>query len=381
VTVWVAALALWALPTSLGAENCDTNNMMTGGRCGPVLDATCTSTLVPNVYDLKLTSDGGICIDNADLGIPVAGSRCPVLSGLSETQFAHCVELMKTHTRIYDLLNPSLVSNDDGSLALPFKFSSAGTDLYSKGIQKTSDYLELMKFTDKACDDIQPECWMSGTPYTYFEQYFFIQEWLVKMSALGIGVASVVALLMLSGEFFVTRGLPLATTLRVSIQATLIIMVMLVFTFVIVVGVCSALGVKVCGLSAMSYLLAIAFSVEYAVHMTYRFILAPEQLSAQERAVSAVRTLFKPTFMSFTSSIVGISLQALSPYAFVITYFFMPIFVVQLATAFNGLVLLPVLLQHLSCIGLQGASASGDNQNQKVVKILVSSTSGESPSE
>jgi hypothetical protein len=118
-TVWTARLAAWSLPAAHGAGYCAPSHPLTGGNCGPRLDAACTATWAPNAYNLKLKADGGVCARGADLvgvdpSLDAAQSYCPVLD-LDQAAYARCLGAMAANaSTLYAVVSPGVAVADDG---------------------------------------------------------------------------------------------------------------------------------------------------------------------------------------------------------------------------------------------------------------------------
>lgn len=341
----------WAAAPALGLGNCEASNSLTMGNCGPALNANCTATWVENVHGLRLADDYGVCRNGSEVGMRSDTTYCPVLKDLDDDQFAQCFALWSQFTRGYTVTGPSVNLRSDGyTPEMPIKYSrAAGSVLYAYDLDDNDAYVSLIKSTRKVCDETSPRCWMSGIAYDYWEQYLGIRTWLTLLILYAVLAGFAVSFLFLFAELSVggeNRDKHWTAKARVAgIGASIIssITVLSVFT---VVGIASLAGVKLCGFSAMSYVMAVGFAVEYSVHVTHRYLVSPAGIAtASERIDYAMAMLFRPTLMAFISSAVGIFMLAASTFVFVQVYFFYPLLIVLFVTYFHGVFTLPAMLQ------------------------------------
>lgn len=350
--VWTANVAYWAINESYSLGNCDSNDVIYEGNCGPVLDPVCSSSWAENVYDLKLASDGGYCHDGSDIGMTAGTEYCPVLDGLSDSDFAYCVGLWANRTSASSLISPSFNVEDDGfTPKMPIEWSqAAGSVFFAYKLDKTEDYVGLISSTRDKC---KSHCYMSGIPYDYYEQYIGIKLWLTILVMYALLAGLVISTSFIFGEVALDEqydNQSLGKKLLVSYVAALIITLIAFLSIFCVVGVASFSKVKLCGFSAMSYLMSVGFAVEYSVHVTHRFLTAPRTAqNAADRIAFALDLLSRPMFMAFTSSAVGIFCLLFSTFVFVRVYFFIPLVVVLVVTYFFGVIFLPVFLQYIMC--------------------------------
>lgn len=87
-----------------------------------------------------------------------------------------------------------------------------------------------------------------------------------------------------------------------SLCGALFIAVTCILSLVTVVGLSVKAGVSLTAFSDLSFVLSVGFSVEYSVHVTHRFLKAPNRLQSPILRVRyAMSFLTLPTFMSFIS--------------------------------------------------------------------------------
>ena len=382
--VWTAGLAEWAAPAAYELSGsgatayCASGNALTGGMCGPVVDATCTSTWVENTLDLKLAADGGVCRTGAWLNGKVADASrdaakeyCPVLD-LAAADHARCAALLTNFTNLFAITAPSYNVESDGiTPKVPIKWSrGGGSSLFTYDLYTTDDYIKIITEARKPCDDDSsgPHCWVSGIAFDYWEQYLGINEWLLGLSLWGVGIAFVVATLFFYGDFTWGASSPGnersdSETFLVSIVGGAIVAGVSGLCIYTVVGLSSLFNVNLCGFSAMACLMSAGFAVEYSVHVSHRF-MASKAGSAQDRVREAMEGLFLPSTLAFASSAVGIVTLVLSRFQFVRTYFFTPLFIVLFITYFYGAFALPVIFTFLG-----GSSVTKAAPTEKSTKV------------
>jgi len=333
--VWTAALAEWGMNQK---------------------DATCRSVLKENTLGLKLKSEGGFCLPHG------AGSRCPVLEGLSETLFAQCIAKWKSASHQYAAIAPEILFNADGQTPkLPIRFSSASASvLFAHDLRSTSDYTSMIEETRKYVDgDSSLHSWMSGVPFDYWEQYLTVVE-----VALTIGGLSILAGFLISLAFIFTvltisqRGTPLKRLCSSALGA-LLIAIASAASLLTVVGFCGLAKIQLSGFTAMSCVMSTGLAVEYSVHVTHRFLEAPPG-TAVARVHHAMEWLFAPTAMAFLTSAVSVLMMAFSEFRFVRLYFFAPLACAVLTSYFFGAFALPCFLGCLDCVPALASTPSGE---------------------
>jgi len=135
---------------------------------------------------------------------------------------------------------------------------------------------------------------------------------------------------------------------RASLTCGLTIAIFCITSVFMTAGISAFFDIYLSGFSAMSYVLAVGFSVEYTVHLVHRFIACGET-GPMKRAECAVEQLFKPVTYAMLASFLGVIVMGTSDILFVRTYFFAPLVIVMLVTFHLGMFVLPALLS--SCFG------------------------------
>jgi len=355
--VWTAALAQWGLSDKAIADGC-------------------AAKFKENTFGLKLTSANGICI-------PIPGdpsrSQCPVFEGLTYPEFADCVKKWKESGTEYNVVAPRLEIESDGKPRIPIRYSTAaGSVLYAKELRTTDDYTSLIEETRKYTDDhASLHSWMSNTPFTYWEQYLTVNEFMYSTMAFSLAAGFVIAFVFLITELAVDgRGTCLARVCA-SFAASFVIVVASGISFLTVVGFCGLASVKLSGFTAMSCLMSTALAVEYSVHILHHFIAAPLG-SALQRVEHATKWLFSPSAMAFLTSAVSILMMAFSEFRFVRLYFFLPLAIAVLSSYFVGNFALPCFLALVGLapnLGVQIPIEPGNSITQKISEKIASTLS------
>lgn len=124
----------------------------------------------------------------------------------------------------------------------------------------------------------------------------------------------------------------------------LVISCICILSLIFCFGLNCLAGVKITVFSTSSVLLSITFSVEYAVHVVYHFMIGKPRKSSQDCVVEAMEILARPTTMAFASSAISTGLLGAAEPEFIKLYFFAPLFICVFFTYFNACYLLPILL-------------------------------------
>ena len=123
--------------------------------------------------------------------------------------------------------------------------------------------------------------------------------------ACGFGVSWIFLFVKMSFEGVHPRG----RVLLGSLCGALFIALTCILSLVAVVGLSVKAGVNLTAFSDLSFVLSVGFSVEYSVHVTHRFLKAPNRLQSPILRVRyAMSFLTLPTFMSFISRYVDVML-------------------------------------------------------------------------
>jgi len=343
-------------------------------------NSTCSGEWVFNSMNLRekkfsngLTcneNEGGICRptlemhpdDLVALGIDpinptnVSASWCPVFNGWSQDKFAFCLRRWSNFTGGGgDLVtvpntateNPSCTGEflPDAEIKTPLVFSR-GPTMFAIDLKSHDDTLEMIRGTRSVCDDHpRLHCWLTGIPFDYWEQYLWVEDLLLQISAASVGVGFVVAFIFLACKLMYEGHHGTGQIIVGSLIGAALISLMTLLSLISVIGISVLAGVNLTAFSDMSFVLSVGFSVEYAVHVLHRFLEAPLSIdSAVDRVDYAMSFLTLPTFMSFVSSTVGVACLAFTDFEFNEVFFFRPLIIVMPTTYFFGCWFLPVLL-------------------------------------
>jgi len=325
------------------------------------------------------------CVDSGFDASDYVASRtyCPVMHFNDTDHFLDCYELMAAFTTLdsavgaftYDQLEPRTGNEQpilteypklDPEAAIrprsPVKvvMANGGLNVHLEG---SDDYVEVIRDTRPHCDDKRgsgdPKCFIDGIAYTYWEQYLEIETWLLRAVVVCLAFGWIVSFLFLFLDLVFeekVEGSCLAKFWSAFASGFLITFICAYSTF-LTTGISLVLETRLSGFSGMSCILSVGFAVEYAVHIVHRFVKAPDKL-ASDRAMYAAQVLFKPTFMAFISTAVGVVCMGFSGIEFVTYTFFVPLIVCVLTTYFAGLFVLPLLLTLLGPCIVVGLDAS-----------------------
>jgi len=171
--------------------------------------------------------EGGFAGDGTSVNHAIDPNKeyCPVMDFESEDVFVQCFALFKnfsgefaTHAMAHSELedNGRYCDPDDNSPdgsgcgnpdsqsersrprivpKQPVQYITAG-GLSNNHLFETTDYTEMIETSRKSCDDLRgsddPTCFLTGTAFSYWEQYLSIEEWLIFAIAASTGVGFVV---------------------------------------------------------------------------------------------------------------------------------------------------------------------------------------------
>lgn len=174
-----------------------------------------------------------------------------------------------------------------------------------------------------------------GIPFQYWEQYIGLRENFWRGLGLVFG-----AILIMIIPFVVN---PLAAVIVVSV---------IFCTVIEIFGMLGAAGIKFSAIPAVSLLMSIGISVEFAAHLTLAFHIEIHG-SRNERVRMTLHRMLVPVLQGGLSTFFSIMLLGFSQFDFVRRYFFFIFFMVCLIGLFNGLVLLPVILSTIGPSALE----------------------------
>lgn len=393
--LWIAAFNLWT--TSHCGENFDREDFEVR-ECGAdqvfIGDAAdnnteCSGTWAENTIGLREqvftiigsgecnSSAGGVCrpasqmfVDDLDdIGaVDTEGkSYCPITEGWSAPKLKFCIEKWRditggggsllveegTATAYENELCPGEESgefNTDDEIVFPIPISKSPT-LYASGLSEHEDTVNLIEETRAVCDeDDTIHCFASGIPYDYWEQYLTVDETLATLCSVATAVGFVVATVFLFFQLDpADESYGTGSKLIASLTGGLLIAVSIILSLIPVIGISLLLSVNLTAFSMMSFVLSVAFTTEYSVHIIHRFLSAPTDIdSAVERVQYTMQFLTQPLTLAFLSSTIGVICLAFTDFAFNERFFFRPLMVVMLSTFYMGAIFLPVVLTKLN---------------------------------
>merc|ERR1711871_596998 len=109
-----------------------------------------------------------------------------------------------------------------------------------------------------------------------------------------------------------------------------------------VYGFFGIIGIKLSALPVVSLVTAVGLAVEFCAHFLIAYSMNGKEESNLERVRKSLEEVFLAVLDGGLSTILGISMLALSPFGFVVKYFFGVYLAVVAIGLFNGLLLLPV---------------------------------------
>jgi Niemann-Pick C1 protein len=118
-----------------------------------------------------------------------------------------------------------------------------------------------------------------------------------------------------------------------------------VFSYAVVMqvfGMLLPMGIKFSAIPAVSLIMSIGLAVEFTAHICTHFAAAKG--SRNDRIGEAMHHMFKPVMDGGLSSFISLSTLSLSPFTFVILYYFGIYMLVVWIGMLNGLVFLPCVL-------------------------------------
>eukprot|EP00525_Craspedostauros_australis_P007632 CAMPEP_0198134658 /NCGR_PEP_ID=MMETSP1442-20131203/60188_1 /TAXON_ID= /ORGANISM="Craspedostauros australis, Strain CCMP3328" /LENGTH=1556 /DNA_ID=CAMNT_0043795805 /DNA_START=403 /DNA_END=5073 /DNA_ORIENTATION=+ len=399
--LWMADLQIWA--SRHCTDNFDREDTLQK-ECGrdqiyPKDNSSCSATWLLNTIGRRnkqfpvgeqcVVYKGGICRptewmhpdDLIDIGETYQGDQdtrswCPVLDNWDDEKMQFCIGRWRDLTGGGGKL---LLHNDTGTprqcsgeyrndelVQIPIKFSQ-GPSMFVFGLNSHDDTLDLLDETRAFCDD-HPElrCWMTGIPYDYWSQYIGIFGMLLELGAAAVGIGFAVSFLFLFLKLSLEANHPRNKIMFGSFVGALLISVVTLASLVTVSGLSFLSDVSLTGFSQMSFVLSVGFAVEYAVHVVSRWLRSDLSIEGGiARVEYTMSFLMLPTFMSFVSSVIGISCLAFTDFEFNEVFFFRPLMIVVMVTYFFGCWWLPCILALLDCDSLRlgrrrGAAVTAD---------------------
>lgn len=148
---------------------------------------------------------------------------------------------------------------------------------------------------------------------------------LVELGGYSTAVGFAISFLFLLVKIGTDKHHPIGKVFVGSLIGSLLIAVTIVLSLISVIGLSVLADVSLTGFSNMSFVLSVAFSVEYTVHIVSRWLRADLNYdTGYERVDYTMSFLMLPTFMSFISSTIGIVCLAFTEFEFNKVFFFRP---------------------------------------------------------
>lgn len=225
-----------------------------------------------------------------------------------------------------------------------FGFSSSGQlvgtviPFYIHNVVTTEDFVSLIDSVRSICEESPIECFPQGVPFTFWEQYVHLLDFLLDGMLYALIAVAVVVAMVLASPYP-----PLVVALLVGL------------TVFEVYGAMGLVGIKLSAVPAVSLIMAAGVAVEFTAHLIVAFLDATGDRN--ERVREALSTMFIPILDGGISTFVGIVALAFSPFGFVRKYFFGIFAAVIIVGLYNGLALLPVLLSFVGPPSLRAKKA------------------------
>lgn len=314
---------------------------------------------------------GGICRKGSDMhpadvlelqGFDPDQSYCPTIDGWSDEQWQFCLVEWRKSTGFESSFafetakgTPTECSGEhenDQQFVWPLPISESPL-MFAFDMQTHEDTLELILDTRAVCDDVgfgdvEHGCWMYGVPYDYWSQYETIYQSLFLSGGTAIVVGCLISFIFLFLMLWCEHRISIGKVFCGALIGALLILAPMILSFFAVVGLSSLADVNLTGFSNMSYVLSVGFSVEYAVHIVSRWLMADQSItSSLERVKHTMSFLMLPTFMSFVSSVIGVCCLYFTAFTFNERFFFRPLIIVMFVTYFYGCWWLPTVLCYI----------------------------------
>jgi hypothetical protein len=177
-------------------------------------------------------------------------------------------------------------------------------------------------------------------------QYIEIDNVLLEIGGTSVAVGFLDSFFFLFSKLYTELCHSLAKVLAGSLTVAFLITLTTTFSLVTVIGISVNAGVSLTGFSIIRFVLNVGFAVEYSVHIVAQWLRAGTSLStALERVEYTMNFLMLPiTFMSFSSSVIGVACLAFTDFKFNEVFFFRPLIIYMCVTYFYGCWWLPCLL-------------------------------------
>lgn len=378
--IWLPNFLMWT--TQLCTNNFNRDDFETK-VCGMDIvykdDKTCKGTWAPNDLGLRekqfsdwndpncYTHERGICrpidrihpLDRAALDGSNATSYCPVVKDWDADQWQFCLSAWRRTTGFTGGLlqleqeygTPKECAGEyetDEPVKFPVKISGSPT-LFSFNLFSHEDTLDMMDETRSVCEDSDEiHCFLTGIPYDYWSQYEGIFGVLFQLCAYSTLVGFAISFFFLYLKLSIEQRHSHGKIFSGSLVGAFMIALTIVLSLVSVTGLSILFGVNLTAFSNMSFVLSVAFAVEYAVHIVARWLRAHNSItSSLDRVRYTMSFLMLPTFMSFVSSTIGVACLAFTEFEFNQVFFFRPLIIVMIVTYFYGVWWLPVALTFL----------------------------------
>jgi hypothetical protein len=136
----------------------------------------------------------------------------------------------------------------------------------------------------------------TGIPYDYWTQYEGIAKVLLEIAGISTAVGFAISLIFLFFKINSEGHHSAANVFVGSLIGALLIATTIVLSLISVIGLSVLAGVRLTGFSNISFVLSVAFAVEYSVHIVARWLRADVRLrTSLERVRYTMSFLMVPT--------------------------------------------------------------------------------------
>jgi len=222
-------------------------------------------------------------------------------------------------------------------------------------------YVDLLAAVNAiANENSVPPSFATGTPFSFWAQYADLVNVIDYgiLYSLIVVICTTTTLIMLVADHDDDVGIPkrIVISLWGGILITLVI-AMLVYELY---GFAIYSGIKISAIPAVSLIMAVGVGVDFTAYLALAFINSAG--TRDERMGKALDIMFAPLFDGGLSIVFGVLLLSISPFVFIIKYFFLPYILIVIFGFFNGLFVLPVLLSLVGPPAMNTQTSSGETK-------------------
>jgi hypothetical protein len=279
---------------------------------------------------------------NSDCPTDPADAHCPLCgqhyrSDLSKLYRSHLSNL--SSPLVYTEAEAEAEAGGGGGGVRAARFMS-----YHAPLRTQTDFIEALQYAYKLAEDMSTVLGLTVTPYSvfyvFFEQYVWMEEAAMRVSALGLTAVFVIVGVLLRCR-----------------SSALLVLLSVVGVEVSVVGAMGVLGIKLNALSTVNLVAGIGIAVEFSVHVVHAF--ASAHGSREERALHAMRGVGGAVVSGIAvTKLLGVCVLAMATSRIFVVYYFRMYLALVIAGCFYGLVVLPVMLSIFGPLNTSPAAPS-----------------------